>query len=833
MYNQNNEMTEILKTFDWTLSKNVTTTIFAKKKMEEFTDIKKIYGFIKERMGITYQGDNRYKHITFNTELHQIEQFRNMYDRGTKSFQVAFTLSKHKWGRIQPANYLSLSIMHRPTRHGLCEGIYRDIDMVNAQPTAVFEIAKQNGVDMPTLELYVKDPKQYRQMISDHHGCDKDTAKRLPITLMMGGTYKGWMKDNDIQKNRDTMQGIEFINKLEVEMNLVMNLIYAHNKNIEKDVLRQDPGRWPTEQERKRGVMGLWSQTVERIMQEAVIKFLVESKLFKIEHVVPCQDGFMILRDLWYDGILADCDKIVRSLFGINIDFVEKPFDEKIEIPRFDDGKTSFEWHDLISAKPLADRLIRDFGNFIVKYELKIFVFFGNRWYDETDKKQQHHLTRYLSENLYTCLFNEITADISLDDKLRNKLLTDLRYMTSSSGKIADILKQAMAIAPIMTKDFDSNPYLLGFNNGVYDLNLDLFRQYKYDDYMTISVNYDYAKPNYDDAEVQALKDEVLGIIESIHPTEELRNFYYQILASGLDGIGYQHMFLFNGQGGNGKGLVSKLMKQILGDYFHQPPNDLLANEAKANAPSPDIANLKNKRYLDWAEMEGDLQLAIVKKFTGGDTLSGRHLQQAPIKFCLSSTNIIQFNFPPNFIGNTTTNSIVRRLRDVEHATNCVSENDHRIGKTIEGITYIKANTKYETPTFIESVRFVFLDILLEQYAKHRDPVKQGIKFVVPDAVTRRTMKFLENQNIFHMLLNHCWVRDESDTSPRKLKDMWEIITNCEPYKLLKYREKRTYCKEQFCVWMKTQTDILKDNHNVMTVTGYILNDENVASCPE
>ena len=34
--------------------------------------------------------------------------------------------------------------------------------------------------------------------------------------------------------------------------------------------------------------------------------------------------------------------------------------------------------------------------------------------------------------------------------------------------------------------DFNSNPFLLGFDNGVYDLQNELFRPYKFDDYITM-----------------------------------------------------------------------------------------------------------------------------------------------------------------------------------------------------------------------------------------------------------------------------------------------------------------------------------------------------------
>ena len=73
---------------------------------------------------------------------------------------------------------------------------------------------------------------------------------------------------------------------------------------------------------------------------------------------------------------------------------------------------------------------------------------------------------------------------------------------------------------------------------------------------------------------------------------------YLQVLASGLDGRAYQKLFLFNGQGGNGKGLTGALMDNVLGEYYYQPGNGILKDVEKANTPSPDMFNLKNKRYI-------------------------------------------------------------------------------------------------------------------------------------------------------------------------------------------------------------------------------------------
>ena len=46
----------------------------------------------------------------------------------------------------------------------------------------------------------------------------------------------------------------------------------------------------------------------------------------------------------------------------------------------------------------------------------------------------------------------------------------------------------------------------------------------------------------------------------------------------------------------DGKGLTGALMDAVLGEYYFQPGNGILKDVERANTPSPDMFNLKNKR---------------------------------------------------------------------------------------------------------------------------------------------------------------------------------------------------------------------------------------------
>jgi phage/plasmid-associated DNA primase len=819
--------------FAWSLNKCLfMDTIFNKKKLVEYTDVKKVYGFIQNEMGITFQGNKRYElQSTIDaTELEQIKRFKELYNKKLNAFQTAVFLPKHKWGRVVPANnYLSLSIMHRPTRHSFCDGIYVDIDMVNAQPTMIYEIAKMNDRSCKWLEKYIENPKKYREKIIEHHGCNKDCAKNLPIVLMMGGCYDSWLKDWDIQKNFDIKIGT--IYEMEKELKDIMSIVYAHNQHIKKDVLKQDPNKWKTEKEAMRGVMGLWAQSVERLFQETVIKYLVETKEFQLEKIVPCQDGFMILKELWYDDILNDCNKVLVETFGIHIDFINKPFDEKVDIPSFEDAKTLHEWEDLLSAKKLSDTFLEQFGNYVIKYKSNIYVFFKNRWYDETDKTKQHKLTLYISENLYDVMRNRIEADVSLKEKDKISLLKTLRSNTSNGPKMNDIIRHLLSKANETDTDFNSNPFLLGFNNGVFDLQAHEFRDYRFDDYITLTTRYDYEEPDYEDEATMEVKDSLTRIFELIHPDEECRNLYLQVLASGLDGRPYQKLFLFNGQGGNGKGLTGSLMDIILGDYYHQPSNGILKDVEKANSPSPDMINLKHKRYINFKEVQGAVRVAMLRNLTGGGKFTGRYLNQNPETFFMSGTFVMEFNVAPELDGKPQ-RADYRRLVDILFPVN-FTDDPLKVDREIGGVQYKQANPYYETQEFLQKVKLVFLDLLLGMYKAAVDGVN-GIKFMIPDIIRKRTEEFIENQNLFQKVFCELWCKvdiqlnenglEDKEDKKRKtvpLKTIWESITASQEYRDLNYRERRQYGRNEFYKWIESLYSITGDAKTGKLLVGF------------
>lgn len=848
----------------WTLdSKEWTKSIFTGRKMKEYVDIKLIYGFIRAEMGISFVGIKRYKELIecqIRTELDMIINYKNIYDKKNKYFKVGHVLPKHHWGRVKPCSYLSLSIFHRPTRHRLCDDIYIDLDMRNCHASIIYDwYLSITGEQLYSLGEYNLDPKRYRRMICEHHGLNyddangKNIAKNLCIRLLFGGSYKTWIRDNNIIVNDNNL--LPLFQGIEREMSMVMEIVYTNNKHIVKTVLKHDKKKWETILDEKRGVMALWAQTIERRLMEDVVLYLTEQHSFKLEDIVPCQDGLMILKSLYYDGIVDDINRVAVDNFGLeNIRWEVKPFDEAIEIPLHQDIRTYVEWMSLLSAKSLADKILEMRGQYICHGDKGLFVYHSERWYNETEyPKRAFKLRRYISEDLYEHIQSQLETAVELSPTELDKLLLKLRDVTSNGAHIKDIIDHICSKAnPLPIAGFDNNPYLLGFENGVMELKTKTFRQYKFDDYMTLTVQYDYREPVYTDMDGNLtpdgeMRDLLKKILYDIHPDIAKRDLVLQILSSGLDGINYQKFFCFSGMGANGKGLLSRFMRKTLGTNLCYCPNSsILKDISRANGATPDIAELHHKRYVIFSELGGTLCRASLRRLTGGDGLTARQLHEKNKSFALTSTYVSEFNNPPEFDVKPL-HSDKRRIALVSFESN-FSSDPTKIGKTIAGIKYLPANEYYDSDEFITQALTAFLDILLDVYKKSFIEGK-GLQFDIPECVRLESEEFVDNGNMFKQVFDKLYepsAEHLSDIPENKIVDgksvkhyinrvrltkIWESISNDELYQLGKRvnprQFQREYGQKQCLKWLEDTLEVhLDKKNNVKYVLGWKRIDE-------
>ena len=235
-----------------------------------------------------------------------------------------------------------------------------------------------------------------------------------------------------------------------------------------------------------------------------------------------------------------------------------------------------------------------------------------------------------LSQDEQKKLMSKVGKYNSLGKKMRmtsdkNKFIYESRVLTyNKTGKF-------------LLNKLDTNPYIIGFENGVYDFNEGRFRDGMPEDYISMSTRRNYVPIDKQNIEHQKIIKEINNFFEQLFPNPELRKYVWQHAASGLIGSNQNQTFnIYTGAGANGKSLFVEFMAMALGDYRGTVPISLITQKrATVGGTSSEVAQLKGKRYAVMNEpSEGDkINEGILKEITGGDQITGRELYMPSVTF--------------------------------------------------------------------------------------------------------------------------------------------------------------------------------------------------------
>ena len=179
----------------------------------------------------------------------------------------------------------------------------------------------------------------------------------------------------------------------------------------------------------------------------------------------------------------------------------------------------------------------------------------------------------------------------------------------------------------------DTNPYLLCFNNGVYDFKEKIFRKGKPEDNISMCTNIDYIDINhktlYNRKSIKIMMDEIRDFMNQLFPVPELCKYMWQHLASTLMGTSTNQTFnMYIGIGQNGKSVLVNFMEKVLGNYKVDVPLSLVTDKrGKIGGVTPEIIGLKGKGFAVLQEPSKDdvLNEGVMKQLTSGkDQIQGR-----------------------------------------------------------------------------------------------------------------------------------------------------------------------------------------------------------------
>lgn len=226
-------------------------------------------------------------------------------------------------------------------------------------------------------------------------------------------------------------------------------------------------------------------------------------------------------------------------------------------------------------------------------------------------------------------------------------------------GAMLNLIKDACEVEAYV---FDAHPMLFNCRNGTIDLETGELRPHDRADYLMQCSRVVY------DAKAQC---PTFGrFIEQIMcDREELVMYLQRALGYCLSGsVKEQVWHLAVGEGENGKSTLMEIITYVLDEYagMLEPESVTVGGRTTdPNAPSPEMASLKGKRFVKVTETEEGARIAParIKRLSGGDELRGRHLKRDLFRFMPTFKLWLYTNHRPQ--ARETTHAFWRRVRYV------------------------------------------------------------------------------------------------------------------------------------------------------------------------
>jgi P4 family phage/plasmid primase-like protien len=297
----------------------------------------------------------------------------------------------------------------------------------------------------------------------------------------------------------------------------------------------------------------------------------------------------------------------------------------------------------------------------------------------------------------------------------------------------------------------DSRSHLIGFENGVYDLKLHIFRDGMPDDYILLSTKNNYIKYNSDLFEIGEIND----FFAKIFTNKNLRNYVMDILSCIIDGsISQERFYIFTGQGSNGKSKLLDLIQKAIGEYYCILPIALLTQKrAASNAAQSELERTKGRRFAVMQEPSENerLNIGLMKELSGQDRILVRTLFKEPYEFKPQFKMILTCNELPEVPSDD--GGTWRRIKVCNFSSRfcenpVVNKNEFHMD--------LELTDKFD------KWKEVFISMMIERH-KHINPSS----IIEPSEVRIATESYKQNNDIIGQFINEKIIIDEEIREPR------------------------------------------------------------------
>ena len=599
----------------------------------------------------------------FNKILQLLYSHINQYMR--PSIPVKYFYNKNKQiGRIYPEKSLSLCNLRRELRHHFSNGVYLDIDMVNAHFKIADELFNKDTLQFPVLHDYIVNRNMYLDTLGKHFSVegfcdgldykkpdDYDSLKTCFIRILYFGDFKSWVKEMDLPP----LDSPKFLLDLKKEFDTMADLITEANPHFAELIAFE-------KKDNEKGTIVSWFlQEYERRILEQMFDFLHRSKQIKNKGCVLCFDGIMIpLNDKTKDStfvaeLLHASEAYILKHTGFHIDLKAKPFDNlpyaeklnEVDIPFVDDPTIIIYDKDDNEASNIIYELMKD-----------DFIYCNNQYYIKTDNVWTND-----SKNVDNALLDFVLNSGIKTTNAKGDIKCNAQY-TTNAKHIVECVKSIASKNPqneLYDRFHTSTRGKICFNDGVLLIKEQKFVEWDSSEasevFSTLIIRRDFKE--YFEAfgtgsDLDLTKE--MSVIEKTLFTDILDNQsdkMLHFLSRAMGGfIEDKDWGLWIGSRNCGKGCINTVLLTGFGDYITSIPSSCIMCSRVTSTDTKERSWMIDLQYPRLAiiqeidKKEGQkANGTIIKSInSGGDTQTARKKFQDEINFTVGSKILIMGN---------------------------------------------------------------------------------------------------------------------------------------------------------------------------------------------
>tara|TARA_R100001463_G_scaffold127559_2_gene185703 strand:+ start:8 stop:2683 length:2676 start_codon:yes stop_codon:yes gene_type:complete len=457
-----------------------------------------------------------------------------------------------------------------------------------------------------------------------------------------------------------------------------------------------------------------------------------------------------------------------------------------------------------------------------------------NGWINEKDNNGKI-IKHFIGEDIEKYLENELKVHLQKPQPDKKEFPVEHKeYKTRtddikiSLGKIQEptlrnniyeILEQRIKSTNAEYIEFDTNPDLLPFKNKVYNLKTNQLQDFNKEDLIMTKIQYDIREPD------PIVRKQFYEFFNSLFASEKVKQDVKYILATTLLPIQIQKLFMFLGDGANGKSVLQNLNKAMLTNSFYVATSgNCLTKVIQQDKPSPEFAQVDNKRVVYFSEPSGsdELNQETCKMITGDEELSARKLYSSSMKVELKNTTITCLNKAPPISG-VKNNATMRRFIQIYFPFNFTND---KLKIENNPDKFKQGNKLYDNKKWKEEAKYAMLEMCLEFIRDYQNKYSHTGKDIYEDEyefcdeVMKYTKDYLDDSNEVMNWVNSRIIYDEGECVV--LTELYVVFTEDKIYKNMDKKIQKLYTKKSWIDNIEQQPEYSKhfiDNTSVKGVS--------------